>query len=201
MQTKIGDIALNIPDFFVRIDSSPEDPAGSIPFAAQSDNAVMFALFSEISLNEAMPFKKADTLIKDIHKSLADNQGIIEANTGKTTAGNPCVYSIVKNRMEPAGVQYIFTMDIRFNKKAVRIQGFFEERGTTGQRETFVFSLARNDSQDPIADGTWSCDPYDPNYKKGFLMNASEEKEYDRIFPEHPLALARGFANYMASQN
>ena len=47
----------------------------------------------------------------------------------------------------------------------------------------------------------WFKDPYDKNYKKGILMNLSENMEYDAMFPQHPLSETRNFIKYIIENN
>ena len=47
----------------------------------------------------------------------------------------------------------------------------------------------------------WTQDPYDPDYRKGFLMNRSEAQELDESFPEHPLSVARKLAEFIVTNN
>ena len=47
----------------------------------------------------------------------------------------------------------------------------------------------------------WMQDPYDPDYRKGFLMNRSEVRELDEMFPWHPLSVARKLAEFIVTNN
>jgi hypothetical protein len=47
----------------------------------------------------------------------------------------------------------------------------------------------------------WNRDPYDETIKTGFLMNLSEQSEYDSMFPSHPLSLLRELARFIIEHN
>ena len=77
---------------------------------------------------------------------------------------------------------------------ALTVQGFFEENGATGVRDSTVYEMCRRDgtvgdAEDPFRD--WAKDPYDPEYTKGALMNLSEQEKYDEMFPDFPLSMCR----------
>ena len=47
----------------------------------------------------------------------------------------------------------------------------------------------------------WSCDPYNPEFNKGFLMNQSEQRRFDEMFPEHPLSEARKLIEFIITNH
>ena len=83
----------------------------------------------------------------------------------------------------------------------MQLQGFFEEIGTTGMRDSLVFAALQNEGK--IADDLngWMQDPYDSSYEKGVRMNLSEKKEMDESFPEHPLSMARSLVQFINENN
>ena len=84
------------------------------------------------------------------------------------------------------------------------IQGFFNETGTTGVRDTQVFLALREKGTvtltDKGAEG-WAKDPYDDNYKSGVLKNLGENKEFDQFFPAHPLSECHRVLQYILDNN
>lgn len=89
-----------------------------------------------------------------------------------------------------------------YRKKDNFVNGFFEEYGTTGIRESNVFAMYRKDhpdEEDPFKG--WSRDPYDASFTKGFLRNLSEHQQFDRFCPGHPLSLARAYVDYIINNN
>ena len=181
---------LCIPSYYQKVDSMPGDPENSVPYEVQTHNAGCIAFISTVDISKALP-RKWEDLIGGIRHFLADNQGIIEVVTE-----NDYVYSIVKNLREPSGVQYILTYQKFCKNSIVEIQGFFEEAGTTGIRESMVYAMLHNekligDEENPLAG--WMKDPYDENVKKGALMNLSEQEQFDEKFPGFPLSMCREF--------
>ena len=79
----------------------------------------------------------------------------------------------------------------------------------TGQRDSIGIMLLmkyKEQSGQPadmtdIMNNEWFRDPYDPEYRKGFLMNQSEKAELDSLFPEHPLSVARALIRYVVENN
>ena len=78
----------------------------------------------------------------------------------------------------------------------LNIQARFEEIGLTGWRDTLMYGLCRQQNlvgggDDPY--GEWVKDLYDETLRTGFLMNLSELEQFDKQFPESPLARCREF--------
>lgn len=98
------------------------------------------------------------------------------------------------------GVQYNLTMHIFFGTYVMNITDFFDEDMITGVRDTQVYSYMMNEG---IIKGPdeWCRDPYDADYKKGILMNRSEEEQFDKDFPWHPLTEARNFVKFVVENN
>lgn len=88
--------------------------------------------------------------------------------------------------------------------QAICIKGNFEERGTTGIRDTTVFEYCRRENlikfeNDKVVG--WNKDPYDDNFNFGITMNLSEKREYDHSFPLHPLSQLRSFIAEVIDKN
>lgn len=154
-------------------------------------------IFSKTEADKAMPFDGKQTVIDGIHECLADNQGLIEVNSGKTKRGYDYIYSIVKTiRDNFEGALYFLRMNVGNDSNIIEIQATFEEQGVTGERESYCVSFAQNAELVTISDDKlvgWSEDPYDPSYEKGIPMNLSEREGVDAFFPDHPLSQAREF--------
>lgn len=193
---RVGDLKVAVPEYYRQLDSAPDDPKDSCALFTQSEDALCFVLLRAIDSEEAMPFNDAQGLIDGIHRSLDDDQGLIEVEVGGH-AGSRYAYSIVKmlkSAVVPEGVQYTLTLDQECDGNIIRAQGFFDEQGTTGSRDMSVFHFyATQDGWDRTRDG-WTRDPYDPDFKRGRRMNKSEFKEFDPLFPAHPLSMARALA-------
>lgn len=198
-QISIGQCRVSVPDYFQQVDSTPEDPEGSIALMAQSDNAICLVVLQTLSSEDAMPFDNPQSVIDGIHECLGEEQGLIEVEAGGEV-GSRYIYSIVKtlkNPNVPEGVQYTLTLDKEYGDKMIHAQGCFDEQGTTGMRDSMVFAMFKPESDLEERMSEWAFDPYDPEYKHGHLMNQSELIGFDEYFPAHPLSMARGFAQVM----
>ncbi len=188
---------LSIPAYYQQVKSEPGDPDNSIPLVVNTEYARCIAFASPVDYSKALPRKQED-LIDGIRSYLADNQGLI-----KVVSEKDYVYSIVKNLKEPHGVQYILSYQ-RFCKDFILfVQAFFEEMGTTGLRDSMIFSLMKKEGkvgtkEDPFAG--WTRDPYDETYRKGALMNISESEVFDEKFPGFPLTLCRELIDCITSE-
>lgn len=192
---------LKMPDYYVRVDSMPEDPAHSVPMCAKTSSAGIFVIYYPIDPNQAMPFGNAQAVIDGIHQALSDRQGLIEVDTDKTASGADYIYSIVKTIKEPHGVQYTLTYQIMTENEIVNLQGFFDEIGTTGIRDALVYEAYRSKGKFSDNMDGWMQDPYDPYYTQGIRMNLSEMVGIDSHFPEHPLSMARALVGYLCDNN
>ena len=88
------------------------------------------------------------------------------------------------------------------NNIVYNIQGFFNEKGAFGSREGVIMAKLRTENK--LGGGTsdgWERDPYDLNYNKGFLSNLAENKDYDKMFPNHPLSECRSILNYLIDED
>lgn len=190
--------AFCVPDYYQQVDSTPEDPANSVALMVQTEQSLCFVLAHHISQQEAMPYDQA-RVIGAVHGLLQENQGLIEVESGMLN-GMPYVYSIVKNLNMNGeiclGVQYILAMDIADGNGATHFQGQFDEVGTTGLRDSLGYELCRREGLVTLGENGlegWSADPYDPKRAEGTLMNLSEKPDFDKMFPVHPLSMARTF--------
>lgn len=143
-----------------------------------------------------MPFDQV-AVVTGIRPALAENDsGLVEVATGRDLAGHQFVYTIIKGRIEPPGMQYTLTLHTESEGTArFKIQGFFSERGTTGVRDAIVLDLKRRDGTVHLGEHGlegWLVNPYDA-VDNGLLINLSESHEYDSMFPNHPLTQARLF--------
>ncbi len=193
-----------MPARFLKMNSMPEDPPYSNAYGFETPDTGAFAMIYPIPPDNAMPYDNPQSVIVGIHRALGENQGLIEVETGKTKTGCRYLYSVVKTLREAHGVQYCMTMHIDYGECAVQVQGFFDELGTTGVRDTMVFvRLEQQGTVKTTKEGIegWNADPYDPEYRYGCLMNRSEEKRFDELFPHHPLSEARRFVTELAELN
>lgn len=207
-----------IPEEYLKIDPAQMEelqmPKGSVGYTIASSNATGILICFEVPEETAMPFDSPESLVDILHGSMDDNQGIIEVQNGKCKNGGRYVYYIMKYMYgdgpiptRTCGYQLNFNFEI--DDKVFFISGSFDEAGITGMRESIGIELlakAKEQAGEPvdmteIMENNWFRDPYDPDYKKGFLMNRSEDSELDAMFPEHPLSLVRQLVRYVTENN
>jgi len=176
----------------------PEDPPNTVVLMKGTQFCLCLVRIFPIEKNCVMPFQNTKSVIDGIHDALDDNQGIIEVES--IDDRNKYIYSIVKTYMEQDGVQYCLVLHYEDSGKYYNVTGFFAEHNTTGFRDTVVYELARRDGTVKENMDGWFKDPYDPNYKKGILMNLSEDMRFDEMFPLHPLSEARRFIKELMDQ-
>ena len=197
-----NDLGIILPREFTKVNSMPDDPENSSAYVKETSNSINFMMIYPIPKEASMPFGNEDTVINGVHGALGENQGLIEVKSGVTKNGKGYIYSIVKSKKQPSGIQYVLTMHIDNSHNILNIQGFFDENGMTGFRDTTIMNKLISEGKiiPPNMDN-WMQDPYDLNYKKGLLMNASENAEYDSVFPNHPLSEMRTLIKYLIANN
>ncbi len=196
--------AIKLPERYKLLDPDPEDPPFMKAYGWQTSGALCFVKSLPFGTKYAMPYDDPQAVIDGIHKELGDDQGLIMVEHGTTADGHRYIYSVVKTYHAPGGVQYCLTMHVDYKKYAFQVQGFFDEWGTTGVRDAMVYAMLANEGKvEATEDGIkgWNADPYDTAYTHGNRMNCSERKEYDELFPDHPLSEARRFAAALISLN
>ena len=186
-------IAFSLSFLWRKLDSMPDDPPGSQVFGMGIENCEGFLIAYPVGIKDTMPFNDPQAVIDGIHNALADDQALIEVKSGYARGRNH-IYSIVKTKKQPSGVQYVLTMDVAGSDGAFHVQGFFDEVGITGQRDAMIYEMKRKDGSVGNDFTGWMADPYDANCQKEYLMNLSELEEYDSMFPSHPLTIAREIA-------
>ena len=185
---------LNLPSEYQILDKFPEDPMYSVNYGKDTSNCVSFMQSFPMSARRTMDYYNVQKIINGIHQSLGDNQALIEVKAGKTNHNRQYVYSIVKTKCEPSGVEYFMLMHVAYEDIAINVNGHFVEAGMTGMRDTMVWELACRQGLVSISNNSkWMYDPYDKTMDRPYMMNLSEKEEYDEMFPEHPLSQCRKF--------
>lgn len=165
------------------------------------DDACLLFDISPCIENEVISDK--EQAIVDFRSHLEKMYGLIEVEGGKTQNGQPYLYSLLKVK-EENGVAYHLTMMVQMDNDIVTIACIGLEGGVTGQRDAVVFELeSRKNNVKLTENGVegWTRDPYDETITEGFLMNLSEQIEYDSMFPTHPLSLLRECARFIIEHN
>ena len=206
MDISIENFTIKIPVDYQQVNSLPGDPAGSMSFMKKTPEAVCLVMYSGIPSEQSMPFNSKEEVVRGIHSALAEDQGLIEVESGITPAGKKYIFSIIKTlNRGTVGVQYSLVLHIGyFAEHVFQAQAFFDETGYTGGRDASVFAILQNEGKVAV-DGQnisgWAVDPYDPQYTRGILMNMSEKTDYDEVFPDHPLTQARILAKNLIEMN
>ncbi|MBO4380362.1 MAG: hypothetical protein J5784_05100 [Muribaculaceae bacterium] len=200
-----GDVnaVIKMPSDYQLVKSMPEDPNHCLNYMKQTPNSIGFVQLFPLALQSAMEFGDEQVLIDGIHRTLAENQALIEVGSGKKGGDYHYIYSIIKTRREPSGVNYYLLLDVHYGEAVLRVKAFFDESGMTGQRDVMVFELMRREGKVVINDDGaitgWMKDPYDANISKSYLMNLSEDKRFDPLFPDHPLSQCRTLLQHLVS--
>ena len=151
---------------------------------------------SHIDSSDALPFGNKDALIKDIRRTLNDDQGLIEVETGTNPRGFEFIYSIIKTyHQDLLNVNYCLRMDIKNGDEIIEVLASYFETRMTGLRSSHGYALVMHAGFEMDEESVWvkgyAEDPYDPDYKKGCLMNLTEKRGLDGLFPHDPLSQAR----------
>ncbi|NMM99730.1 hypothetical protein G1C96_0308 [Bifidobacterium sp. DSM 109958] len=200
-QVTVGGIDVAIPHAFSRLNRMPDDPPDMTAYGAETPQATCVMFLQPIPADHAMPFGNEQAVADGIHRSLGDDQGLIEVAGGATDAGRNVIWSIVKTVSQTEGAQYALTLHLDCGGFALQAQAFASEAGATGIREAQVYEFARQHGWIDDQGRGWSRDPYDAEYRRGILMNLSEDSQFDDAFPDHPLSVVRSLASAIVGCN
>lgn len=132
---------------------------------------------------------------------LAENQGLVDGRWEPSAAGVPCRSTVVKTKMRNCGIQYSVTIQLDFGEPIVAMNLFAEENGITGVRDAAIFSSCRDQNLVAEDGSDWLVDPFEDKAVDGFPMNLSELRDFDAMFPSHPLSEARRFIDFVCCNN
>lgn len=183
-------------------------PENAEVYVMNNGQASVLLVSFPVSEQASMPFGRPQNVIDQQHSMMGEGDGLIEVKGGNTEDGRPYIYEIIKHHYAPeagtvTGNEYTLNINVRMEHSIQFINGSFAEEGTIGLRDTVgmaIYQKTTGLSMDEVMK-TWSRDPYDPDYRKGFLMNQSEVPELDEQFPDHPLSKARAFVKYIVNNN
>ena len=191
-----------IPDTYQRLPRGKNDPEQLTGFSRHTDNADIFVWVSPLDKSIEIPFASAESIADTVRSRLRDTQAIIEAGSDVTSAGRRYSYAIWKSLRKPSGVQYDLVFQVEQQGGIAHVHGFFSEAGTTGVRDTTIFGVRANELGDTQkAFEGWMHDPYDPSLTEGLRMNLAEKREFDALFPAHPLSEARRLLAFMVEND
>ena len=104
------------------------------------------------------------------------------------------IKTIFKIPQEPSGVTYLSSLTIPFRKYSYVVKIQAPEVGVTGFRNSMIADELKRKKVTTVGeDGfdDWKADPYDPRITDGYLMDKSEDEQYDSRFTDHPLSQSR----------
>jgi hypothetical protein len=130
---------------------------------------------------------------RDVAKQ--DNGAVIEVEA-VTIDGCAAIHDIMKSPQRSSGMSYYGTLTLPFRDFAYTVTLLCRESGTTGMRDTAVFTMLMQKGEVRFADGAdqptgWMADPYDPSITAPPCRNRADDPGYDEMFPDHPLSRAR----------
>jgi hypothetical protein len=121
------------------------------------------------------------------------NGGVIEVDLSQQDQLT-IIKTLFKIPQARGGTTYLASLTLPFKTCSYVLKVQSAETGPTGMRETLIADkLLSNNRSTSLEErlSEWSADPYAPHFKKGILMNQSEDEIYDALFPNHPLTQAR----------
>ena len=181
-------------------------PKEAIAYNMANANASALIVCFPVSEGSSMNFEDPEGIIAELHNNMDDTAGIVEVQAGTSANGNRYIYHIMKhsNISEegiPLGNLYTVNFNIEFGDTIQFLNASFDEVGITGIRDNTVLSLLQKSGIIGNDFSGWSCDPYNPEFNKGFLMNQSEQRRFDEMFPEHPLSEARKLIEFIITNH
>jgi len=145
-----------------------------------------------------------DTVVKRAHEQMDETRGLIEVSVVKTNSGREMLRTILKESLNHLPMYVARLQHKNDDGSGFVVQLISKEVGMTGTREAMILASNLPQEMTKTTDSTtgetitqgapipgWVADPYDPSYKKGFLMNKSENAMFDQQFPNHPLSVLR----------
>ncbi|MEJ2611466.1 MAG: hypothetical protein P8179_15635 [Candidatus Thiodiazotropha sp.] len=161
-------------------------------------NGVQLILDS-IGFDEALYTRLSDeVLVREYYRDNFAKQGIgIVQCDLVTVSGQRAVKTVGKRIIQGEPALYIGSLAIPMSDRSFVLSLYSQEAGTTGIRDTIIFSKLSSERGDLVPDPDsgrvtgWAQDPYFPEYNGPCLRNLSESEEYDNQFPDHPLTKVR----------
>lgn len=137
------------------------------------------------------------TALRNYYRLCADRSGAgLVSCDPITIQGISCLKVICKVPQRPSGMAYVGTILMPFSQGSYVVKVQSQERGITGQRESFVLDKMMSKGMVGVDERTgkltnWDKDAYDPRYHGKIMRNPAEEERYDSAFPSHPLSRVR----------
>ena len=115
---------LDLPKEFQPVRNRPTDPINCESFMMQNTYTAALLQVYPIDVEGTMPFQNPQSVIDGVHRSVKDNQALIEVENG-IFDNSAFIYSIVKTLHEQkfTGVQYFMLMHVLIDGKVVKTGG------------------------------------------------------------------------------
>ena len=164
---------LGLPSNYHELNKEPDDPDGCVIYGTTTPLCKVIIKCYMINQRKAMPFDNEKVIIEGIHMSLPEDEALIEVKAGNTNNKRRYVYSTIKIKQKPFGVQYYLQMDVEYQGAAICINGYFVEKGTTGMRDNMIWVLACREGIVSASDNSkWMFDPYNKSLKRPYMMES-----------------------------
>lgn len=209
MKVTVANCSIEVPGEWHKAnkDAAGWQQAGIVGYwMQQTESARLQLIVSEIPVqhtDKMLPLDK-QAVIKQSYESMDESMGLIEVSVIDVAGGKQAIKTILKQEFERAP---LYTGKLQYKTSmgnGLVVQVIAREHGITGVREAVVGDILSDHSVTEIkteSGGTltkqgglpkdFDADPYDPEYKKGYLMNKSELSDYDAKFPDHCLSVLR----------
>lgn len=130
-----------------------------------------------------LPTVRNINTLRDFYRQLITgaNRGLIEVELTQKNK-KPLVRTIFKLPQQQSGVTYIASLTLPFQTCSFVFKVQAAETGLSGMREALIASRLMSQgiiSINKNGYANWNSDLYDQGFQKGFLMNKSEQIEYD----------------------
>lgn len=209
MKVTVANCLIEVPGEWheAKKDTAGWQQAGTVGYwMQQTESARLQLIVSEVPVQhtDKMPPLDKQAVIKQIHESMDESMGLIEVAVIDVNGGKQAIKTILKQKVDNAPM---YTGKLQYKTGSgggMVIQVVAREYGVTGVREAIVGDMLSDHTVTETkteSGGTLTMqgglpkdfdeDPYDPGYKKGYLMNKSELSEYDAKFPDHCLSVLR----------
>jgi ABC-type multidrug transport system fused ATPase/permease subunit len=164
-------------------------------FWVNKDGDILGLYYSASAIDSPEISSSVDDIRNFYRKKAASMNGAIIEVDKEQIGPSGAIKAIIKVPQENAGVSYLGYLIIPVQGSYYFFKMTCKEEGTTGLRESNIMDQLERDGQIKISnDGSvkgWSQDPYDASNKSALMRNLSEDEQYDKDFPRHPLSRLR----------
>lgn len=184
MRFQSADWSLHSEEHNIRVWTNQENETVSLSYLSEAPN-----------IHIPLTPKNLPMLRDHFRQFAADLDGGIVSVEIKPFFGIHAIETIFKFPLESSGVRYTGSVIFPFKDCSFVLEFQSEEIGTSGRRDTMIFSRELMDMEvDQTGKPTgWTKDPYDSDHDEAAQFNLSDQKQYDNNFPDHPLSKIRDY--------